>query len=168
MNRKAVFLLNESIRIANWNALLTSCRSTAASASSPGQPSEQNVSTTATHQLHQRVDKSRPTNLQEIFGIHFLKFEKIFMRQATHTHTHTRLTALFPGLPRWAGTRKVTPSWIFVKQETVSGSSISWAVCKSAPHSRQITTPAPHHSDFYRPDAHPATQPTASKHWRQQ
>ena len=25
------------------------------------------------------------------------------------THTHTRLTALFPGLPRWAGTRKVKP-----------------------------------------------------------
>ena len=30
----------------------------------------------------------------------------------------------------------------------------------------QITTPAPHHSVFYRPDALPATQPTASKHWR--
>ena len=34
------------------------------------------------------------------------------------------------------------------KQETVSGSGISWAVCKSAPCSRQITTPAPHHSVF--------------------
>ena len=37
-------------------------------------------------------------------------------------------------------------------------------MCKSAPHSRQITTPAPHHSVFYRPGALPATQPTASKH----
>jgi len=26
------------------------------------------------------------------------------------------------------------------------------------------TTPAPHHSVFYRPDALPAAQPTASKH----
>ena len=26
--------------------------------------------------------------------------------------------------------------------------------------------PAPHHSVFYRPDALPAAQPTASKHWR--
>jgi len=26
--------------------------------------------------------------------------------------------------------------------------------------------PAPHHSVFYRPDAFPAAQPTASKHWR--
>ena len=46
----------------------------------------------------------------------------------------------------------------------MSGSGISWAACKSAPRSRQITTPAPHHSDSYRPDALPAAQPTASKH----
>ena len=80
-------------------------------------------------------------------------------------HTH-HLMALFPGLPRWAGTRKVKPIWISLKQETVSGSGISWAICKSAPRSRQITTPAPHHSLFYRPDALPTAQPTASKHWR--
>ena len=84
--------------------------------------------------------------------------------QDTHTHTHTHLTALFPGLPGWAGTRKVKPIWILLKQETVSGSGISWAVCKSAPRSRQITMPAPHRSVFYRPDALPAAQPTASKH----
>ena len=54
-----------------------------------------------------------------------------------HTHTHTHLTALFPGLRGWAGTRKVKPIWILLKQETVSGSGISWATCKSAPCSRQ-------------------------------
>jgi len=53
-----------------------------------------------------------------------------------------------------------------MKQETVSGSGMSWAICKSAPSSRQITTPAPHHPVFYRPDALPGTQSTASKHWR--
>ena len=57
----------------------------------------------------------------------------------THTHTHTRLTALCTGLPGRAGTRKVKPIWILLKQETVSG------ICKSATCSRQITTPAPHH-----------------------
>ena len=82
----------------------------------------------------------------------------------SNTHTRTRLTALFPVLPGWAGTRKVKPIWILLKQETVRGSGISWAVCKSAPRSRQITMPAPHHSVFYRPDALPAAQPTASKH----
>jgi len=63
-------------------------------------------------------------------------------------HTHTRLTALCPGLPGWAGTRKVKPIWILLKQDTVSGSGISWAICKSAPRSRLITTPAPHSSVF--------------------
>ena len=78
--------------------------------------------------------------------------------------THTRLTALCPGLPGWAGTRKVKPIWILLKQETVSGSEIRRAICKSAPCSRQISTPAPHRSVFYRPDALPAAQPTESKH----
>ena len=40
-------------------------------------------------------------------------------------------------------------------------------VCKSVPHTRQITTPATHQSVFYRPDALPDAQPTVSKHWRQ-
>ena len=66
----------------------------------------------------------------------------------TVLHTHTRLTALCPGLPRWAGTRKVRPIRILLKQEMVSGSGISWAICKSASHSREITMPAPHHSVF--------------------
>ena len=40
-------------------------------------------------------------------------------------------------------TRKVKPIWILLEHETVGGSGISWARCKSAPRSRQITTPAP-------------------------
>ena len=75
-------------------------------------------------------------------------------RVHTHTHTHTHtFNGPFPRLPRSARTRKVKPIWILLKQETVSGSGISWAICKSAPRSRQITTPAPHNSVFYRPDA---------------
>jgi len=58
--------------------------------------------------------------------------------------THTPITALFPGLPGWASTRKVRPVWILLKQETVSGRGISWAICKS----RQITMPVPYHSSF--------------------
>ena len=45
-------------------------------------------------------------------------------------------------------TEKVKPIWILLKQETVGGSGISWAICKCASCSRQITTPAPHHSVF--------------------
>ena len=68
----------------------------------------------------------------------------------THTHTHP-FDGPFSGTTqvRWACTRKEKPIWILPKQETVSGSGISWAVCKSAPRSRQITMPlmpAPHYS----------------------
>ena len=48
----------------------------------------------------------------------------------------------------------------------MGGSGISWTICRSAPRPRQMTVPAPYRSIFYRPDALPATQPTASKHWR--
>jgi len=60
----------------------------------------------------------------------------------THTHTHP-----FNGpVSRTIGVsccQKVKPIWILLKKETVSGSGIIWAVCKSAPSSRQIATPTP-------------------------
>jgi len=44
------------------------------------------------------------------------------------------------------------------------GSGISWTIRKSfAPRSRQITTPEPHHSVLYRPDALSGAQPTIFK-----
>ena len=46
--------------------------------------------------------------------------------------------ALCPGLPGWASTKKEKPIWILLKQETVRGDGISWAICKPAPCSRQI------------------------------
>ena len=47
-----------------------------------------------------------------------------------------------------------------------SDSGISWAICKSAPRSRQITTPAPHHSVFLQagcPSCHPTNSIKALK-----
>ena len=43
----------------------------------------------------------------------------------------------------------------------MSGSGISWAICKSAPRSRQITTPAPHRSSFLQAGC-PSCRPTNS------
>jgi len=57
--------------------------------------------------------------------------------------TKKQWTARCPGLPGWAATSKVKPIWILLKQEIVSGSDISWAICKSALRSRQITMPTP-------------------------
>jgi len=54
---------------------------------------------------------------------------------------------LFQDYPDEPAPIKVKPIWILLKQETVRGSGISWAICKYAPRSRQmITMPAPHHS----------------------
>jgi len=66
--------------------------------------------------------------------------------------------ALCLGLPRRASTRKVKPIWILLKKETVSGSGISLAICKSAHRSRQITIPAPPPLSFLQagcPSCHP-------------
>jgi len=65
----------------------------------------------------------------------------------TYLHTHL-FNGPLSGTTQWAGTRKVKPIWILLKQETVSGSGISLATCKSAPRSRQITMPAAHRSVF--------------------
>ena len=55
---------------------------------------------------------------------------------------------------------------MLLKQETVSGSGISWTICKqSASRSRQMTTPTTS-LYFYRLDALLGVKPTASKHWR--
>ena len=86
--------------------------------------------------------------------------------QRNSSHTHTRLTALFPGLLGWASTRKVKPIWILLKQETVSGSGISWAVYMSATRSRQMKQTPP--LGFSQVGCLSVAQPTASKHWRQQ
>jgi len=83
---------------------------------------------------------------------------RILILYAIVTHTHT---PVYRPLSRTTQKGKTN-----LEQETVSGSCIGWAICKSAPRSRQITTPAPHYSLFYRPDALPAAQPTVSKHWR--
>jgi len=52
------------------------------------------------------------------------------------------------GTTQVSGYQKVKTIWILLKQEAVSGSGISWAIGKSAPRSRQITMPAPHHLVF--------------------
>jgi len=69
----------------------------------------------------------------------------------TNTHACTRVRAR---------ARKVKPG-ILLEQQTVSGSGISWAICKSAPRSRQITTPALHYSSFLQARC-PSCRPTNS------
>jgi len=64
-----------------------------------------------------------------------------------HTHTQTHpFNSPLSETTRVSRYQKGKPIWISLKQETASGSAISWAICKSAPRSRQISMPAPQHS----------------------
>ena len=65
-----------------------------------------------------------------------------------HT-THTFNSPLFGTTRvRWYMSRYQKGKTSLDFTETVSGSGISWAICKSAPHSRQITMSALHRSVF--------------------
>jgi len=66
----------------------------------------------------------------------------------TTTTTTTTITVLWLSGVSWYQKGKTKTNLDFLEQETVSGSAISWAICKSAPRPRQITMPAPHHSFF--------------------
>ena len=64
----------------------------------------------------------------------------------THTRTHNHLTALFSGLPGWAGTRKVKPIWIcWSKRQWV-------AVASAGPYASL------HFTRDRQPRQHPTTQ----------
>ena len=81
---------------------------------------------------------------------------------ATHTHTHThQFNGPLSGTTQVSRYQKSKSIWILLKQETVSGSGTNWAICKSAPRSRQITMPVPHHSSFLQAGC-PSCCPTNS------
>jgi len=74
---------------------------------------------------------------------HIITYTHTHTRTHTHVHTHTH-------------TRTHTHTHTHTHLT-------AWAISKSAHRSRQITTPAPHHSVFYRPDALPAAQPNQQR-----
>jgi len=77
-----------------------------------------------------------------IKGIYFTFVLVVCFPQST-SHTHP-FNGPLSGTTRVSRYQKAKTNWILLKQETLSGSGISWAMCMSAPRSRQITTPAPH------------------------
>ena len=77
--------------------------------------------------LHTLADGNQCIRIREKtleFSLTLLSTLSPYLNASYITHTHTPVgTALFPGLPRWAGTRKVKPIWILLKQETVAVAS---------------------------------------------
>jgi len=83
-----------------------------------------------------------------------------------HTHIHTHLTALCPGPPRWAGTRKVKTNLDFTEARD---SDWQWhqlghmQVCTSLQRDNHASTPP---LSFLQAGCPSTAQPIASKHWR--
>ena len=99
------------------------------------------------------------------FNVHFPLFSNFTLLLLLQLLLHP-FNGLFSRTISVSRHQKVRHSGFFWSKRWWDGSGISWTICKSfAPRSRQITTPVSHHSAFYRPDALPAAQQTASKHW---
>ena len=85
----------------------------------------------------------------------------------TWKYAHARLMALFPGLPGWAGTRKVKTNLDFTEARD---SEWQWhQLGHRGPMQVYTSLQTDNHTNtsplsFYGPDALPAAQPTASKH----
>ena len=75
-----------------------------------------------------------------VSGWYVVSPTQMFLDPWTHTHP---FNGPFSGTTQVSWYQKTI--WIVLKQEAVSGSCISWAICKSASRSWQITTQAPHH-----------------------
>ena len=82
----------------------------------------------------------------------------------SHHHHHNRSTALFPGLPGWAGTRRELLDFM-VQGKINRGKQTDHLVGRHSIRTNQC--PPPPYPIFYGPNALPATQPTVSKHSRQ-
>ena len=77
-----------------------------------------------------------------------------------HTHTHSRLMALCPGLPRWVGTRKVKSSGFYWSKR-------QWVAVESAgPYARLHLAPdrypCQHHTAQFLQSGCPSCRPTNS------
>jgi len=87
-------------------------------------------------------------------------------------HTHTHLTALFPGLPRSAGEQvsryqkgKTNLDFSEARDSKWQWHQLGYMRLHLAPDRQPHQHPTT--LFFYRPDTLPATQPTVSKHWTQ-
>jgi len=82
-----------------------------------------------------------------------------------HHHHDNRFMALFPRSPGWAGARRELLHFM-VQGKINSGRHTDHPAGRHSIRTSQCPPPPSPHI-MYRPDALPAAQPTASKHWNQ-
>ena len=78
---------------------------------------------------------------------------------------YNRFMPLCPGLPGWVSTRRINHSGFCWSRDDGVALASAKPYASNCTSLQKITMSAPYHSNFYGPDAHPDTQPTASKHW---
>ena len=88
-----------------------------------------------------------------------LKFKHAMNMDFICTHTHP-FNGPFSGTTQVSRYQKGKTNLDFTGARDSEWQWHQLGCVQSAPCSRQITMPAPHHSVFYRPDALPAAQPT--------
>jgi len=110
------------------------------------------------------VGPNQETASSYIISLQTVTTGKLIYSISTHTHTHTRLTALFPRSTRVSRYEKGKTNLDFTEPRN---SEWQWhqlghmQVCTSLQTDNHASTPP---LSFYRPDALPAAQATASKH----
>jgi len=105
-----------------------------------------------------------------VFRIHrpvlssFALSDHVYSSTFTNRGRQTTFNGPFSGTTQVSRYQKGKTNLDFTEARDSEWQWLQLGHMQSAPHSRQITMPATHHSVFYRADALPATQPTASKH----
>ena len=87
-----------------------------------------------------------------------------FVKIVLTTPHHNRFMAIFPGPPGWAGARRELLHFM-VQGKINRGRHTDYPAGRHSIRTNQCPPPPSPHI-FYRPDALPAAQLTASKHWR--
>ena len=113
-----------------------------------------------------RPQPRKTTNCPQPFVMHPLDYrgKRCFLCDSSLNTTtqRNRFTALFSGPPRWAGARRELLDFT-VQGKINRGRHTDHLVGHYSIQTNQCPSPPSH---FYRQDALPAAQPTASKHWR--
>jgi len=105
------------------------------------------------------------TSFHTARGKESLYFTMCVNNALTTTYHHNRFTALFPGPPEWAAARGELLDFMVEGKINRGRHTDHPAGCLSIQTNQCLPPSSPLY--FYKPDALPAAQPTASKHRRQ-
>jgi len=83
------------------------------------------------------------------------------LKSIIHILSFASVTSVWAGSPK---NKNLGQIWHFAVAKSIYAETVEKTICKSEPQPRNIPCQHPTTQVIYRPDALPATQPTASKH----